>query len=206
MSAIGVTGGIGTGKSSFLRALAGAIAVPVFDADRCVHRLLESDATLRHELAEAFGPGVLDSAGGVRRERLRGIAFESEPARRTLEALIHPRVRAEWQPLARAARETSTLHLFDIPLLYETGAEMEFERVLVVACSPQEQRRRLRENRSLAPELIERMISAQLDLPAKVARADHVIWNDGSPAWLTAQAKRFADYLLSIWTTQPTQP
>jgi dephospho-CoA kinase len=178
------------------------LPAPVFDADRCVHELFVTDLSLRHELAAAFGSDVLDDAGSVRRERLRALAFGSDESRRILESLVHPRVRAAWLPSARAVRGEEALHFFDIPLLYETGAAVEFDRVVVVACGPENQRHRLRENRNLAPELIERMIEAQLGLSAKVARADHVIWNDGSTAWLDSQAQRFADYLLSIWKTQ----
>lgn len=91
------------------------------------------------------------------------------------------------------------MYFFDIPLLYETGIELEFDRVLVVTCSPAIQRERLRENRSLAPDLIESIISAQSDLLAKVARADHVVWNDGSPSALDAQARIFATYLRELY-------
>lgn len=137
----------------------------------------------------------MSADGTLDRVALREIVFRDEDARRRLERLIHPRVRAIWQPQAAANRGPGPIHLFDIPLLYETHIESEFDRVLVVACSPEIQRRRLRENRGLALELIERMISAQSDLLAKAARADHVVWNDGSPTALDAQARLFAAYL-----------
>ncbi len=193
MPAIGITGGVATGKSSFVRALLKHLPVPCFDADRCVHDLLASDAGLHAEIRAAFP--TLPTDGGIDRTALREIVFRSEDARRTLESLIHPRVRAAWQPQAAAARDTRTIHFFDIPLLYETGIEAEFDRVLVIACSPEIQRGRMAENRGLASEVIEGIIKAQFGLLAKVARANYVVWNDGSPSALDAQARLFATYL-----------
>lgn len=193
MPAIGITGGVATGKSSFVRALLAHLPAEVFDADRCVHELLTSDTRLRAEIRAAFDLGEFD------RETLREIVFRDAAARRKLESLIHPRVRDIWQPQAAAARESHAVHVFDIPLLYETGIEREFDLVLVVACSPEVQRRRLAENRGLAPDVIAGIIGAQSDLPAKVSRADHVVWNDGSPSALDAQARIFATYLREIY-------
>jgi dephospho-CoA kinase len=199
VSAIGITGGVATGKSSFVRALLKHLPAELFDADQCVHEMLACDATLHAEIREAFGSGVMTASGSLNRAALREIVFRDEAARRTLEALIHPRVRAVWQPQAVAAMKSREIFLCDIPLLYETHAEAEFDRALVVACSPEVQRQRLRENRSLASELIERIIAAQTDLLAKVARADHVVWNDGSPTALDAQARLFASYLREFY-------
>jgi dephospho-CoA kinase len=193
MPAIGITGGVATGKSSFVRALLKQMPVECFDADRCVHDLLASDAGLHAEIHAAFP--TLPPGDGVDRTALREIVFRSEEARRTLETLIHPRVRAVWQPQASVARALQAVHFFDIPLLYETGIEAEFDRILVIACSPEIQRQRMAENRGLASEVITGMINAQFDLLAKVARANHVVWNDGSPSALEAQARLFATYL-----------
>ena len=195
MPAIGITGGVATGKSSFVRVLLKHLPAELFDADQCVHELLATDQPLHAEIRSSFGlpHGHLDRAV------LREIVFRDPKARQTLESLIHPRVRAVWQPQAKFARGSGEMYFFDIPLLYETGIELEFDRVLVVACSPAIQRERLRENRSLAPDLIESIISAQSDLLAKVARADHVVWNDGSPSALDAQARIFATYLRELY-------
>jgi dephospho-CoA kinase len=197
--AIGITGGIATGKSTFLWALLERLPVECFEADRCVHELLASDQTTQQAIRDKFGADVLDEKGGVKRARLREIVFDDKKARSWLEALIHPRVREHWVPLARLSRAEKTIRLFDIPLLYETRAETEFDRVLVIACSPEMQRNRLTQNRGLAPELIARMIGTQLGLPAKAGRADHVVWNEGSIASLAEQAQLFAAYLRKIY-------
>lgn len=199
MPAIGITGGVATGKSSFTRALFGKIAGKVFDADQCVHRLLAADVAVIEQVKRAFGPQVISSDGGIDRVSVRAIVFEDEVKRGQLEAILHPRVRDEWVSEARAAKASDEIFFADIPLLYETAAEGECDKVLVIACSPEVQRRRMAENRSLASALIERMIKSQLDLTVKVSRADHVVWNDGLPAALDEQARLFADYLRDFY-------
>jgi dephospho-CoA kinase len=193
--AIGVTGGVGTGKSSFLRAFVKQMACDVFDADACVHELLAGDLAVLTDIRSTFGGRVFAPDGSFSRPAMRDLAFHDEEVRRKLEAILHPAVYARWKPMAVAARESSRVLLLDIPLLYETSAEVDCDRVLVVACAPGTQRERLLQKRGLAPELIERMIEAQLDLAAKVDRADHVVWNDGSPSALDEQARLFAAFL-----------
>jgi dephospho-CoA kinase len=166
-----------------------------FDADACVHELLAGDGEVLERIRADFGDGVFACDGSFDREAMRKLAFRDLDARHRLEAILHPVVHARWQPRAAAARSSSTVLLLDIPLLYETSAESECDRVLAVACSPATQRERLLRNRGLALELIERMIEAQLDLAAKVDRADHVVWNDGSPLALNDQACLFAAFL-----------
>jgi dephospho-CoA kinase len=156
--AIGITGGVGTGKSTFLCALLKHAPAESFDADRCVHELLAEDAELLAQIRGAFGDHVFAGDGQLDRIALRAVVFADGTARRALEDLIHPTVRARWVPLARAGRGNRLSLYLDIPLLYETGGEKECDRVVVIACAPTTQRTRLRENRGLAPALIERMI------------------------------------------------
>lgn len=200
MPAIGITGGVATGKSSFVRALLTHRELECFDADQCVHRLLAEDQSLQAELVAVLGDEVRGPDGGLDRPAMRRKVFDRPELRHRVEELLHPRVRAVWQPMARAARSPETrIVLFDIPLIYETAIEREFDRIVVVAASPDTQRRRMRENRSLASEVIEGMLKAQIDLPAKVARADHVVWNDCSPSALDAQARILADYFRELY-------
>jgi len=198
--AIGITGGVGTGKSSFLHALLRRFPAESFDADRCVHELLDGDPAVQERIKERFGAEVVATDGSLNRQALREIVFHDDRARRTLEEIIHPEVHRRWQPLAEASRGTpSALLYLDIPLLYETGSEAQCDRVVVIACSAETQRNRLSLNRGLAPELIARMIGAQLDLAAKVSRAEHVVWNDGSPSALDEQACLFAAHLRDLY-------
>jgi dephospho-CoA kinase len=192
---VGITGGVGTGKSSFVRAFVSHMSCDVFDADACVHETLAGDAGVLARIRAVFGDAVFAANGSFDRVAMRELAFRDSTARRRLEDILHPAVRARWQPRVAMARASGRVLLLDIPLLYETGAESECDRVLVVACHPGTQRERLLQNRGLAPALIERMIEAQLDLAAKVERADHVVWNDGSPLALDEQACLFAAFL-----------
>jgi dephospho-CoA kinase len=191
----GITGGIATGKSSFVRALLKHAPAELFDADRCVHQLLAEDPAVHSALRNAFGPTVFGEDGTLNRAALRERVFEDEAARLRLEAILHPPVREQWIAQADTCRRSGTRLYADIPLLYETGGEAHVDRVIVVACSPATQRERLRLQRGLANGLIERMISAQLDLATKIARADHVVWNDSTPAALDDQARLFAAWL-----------
>lgn len=197
MPVLGITGGIATGKSSFLRVLLGHRPADVFDADRCVHDLLASDPALQTQLRAAFGEAIFAADGSLSRAALREIVFHDENARHRLEGLLHPLVRDRWMAEAADARAVGSWLLVDIPLLYETGAGAQFDRVIVVACSPQTQRRRMRDERGLASALIERMLDAQLDLATKAAQADHVVWNDSTSAALDEQAR-----LLAAWLRQ----
>lgn len=199
MPAIGITGGVATGKSSFTRVFLQYWPAEFFDADACVHELLAGDRELIEEIWKEFGDKVIAANGSFNRVAMREVAFADSTARGRLEALIHPRVRDRWLSKAQAARGSGSRFVADIPLLFETNAETECDRVLVVACSPQVQRSRMQLNRGLAPALIERMIGSQLDLVAKMSRADYVVWNDGSPAALEEQARLFAATLRDLY-------
>lgn len=199
MPAIGITGGVATGKSSFTRVFLQYWPAEFFDADACVHELLAGDRQLLDEIKKEFGDGVISADGTFGRQAMREIAFGDSTARERLERLIHPRVHERWLPKARAAKAAGGRFVADIPLLFEVGAESECDRVVVVACSSNVQRSRMELNRGLAPALIERMIGSQLDLAAKMSRADFVVWNDGSPAALEEQARLFAATLRDLY-------
>lgn len=125
------------------------------------------------------------------------MVFSNEGARKTLEAIVHPAVRARWMALAGNYRGGSDWAYVDIPLLFETGVESNFDRTLVVACSPATQQARLRDQRGLSQALIENIIGAQLPLSAKVNKADHIIWNDSTVSCLDRQAGLLARWLIS---------
>lgn len=199
MPTIGITGGIGSGKSLFTRRLAAHLGgAPTIDADLISRELLASDPGARAAVRERFGPGVFTDAGAVNRDALREIVFADPAARRDLEGILHPRVRRTWlEWLEQGLRERpGRVLLVEIPLLYETGAELHFDRVVVVACRPETQECRLRETRGLPTEAARRIITSQLPAAEKIRRADHVAWNDSDdPAPLERQAELLAAYL-----------
>jgi dephospho-CoA kinase len=130
----------------------------------------------------------------IHRATLRQIVFRDPEARRRLESILHPVVRARWQGLADDCRAHGRHLLADIPLLLETGAASAFDATIVVAASPQVQRQRLAD-RGLDQKMIDAMLASQWPIGQKVALADHVIWNDGSPAELERQCALLLDAL-----------
>ena len=195
MAVIGITGGVASGKSSLTSRLAPRFEAKVFDADAAARDLVENDAVAQRQIAERFGPQILEADGRVNRVRLREVVFGDAEKRRALEAILHPLIRARWAAQAQAARRNAEWLLVDIPLLFETGAEGECDAVVVVACSPETQRERIVSQRGLSPEMAEKMIASQTSLASKAARADYVLWNDAPRARLEEQADLLAGYL-----------
>ena len=183
---LGLTGGIATGKSTATRFLADRGGFTVFDADACVHRLLSSDRDVMDAVRREFGLTTPDPSAPVDRPVLRRIAFADPAARRRLEAILHPAVRRHWQEMRADCLADARPFLADIPLLFETGGEEQFDATVLLAASPRTQRSRMAA-RGLPPELIEGMLASQWPIGQKIPLADHVIWNDGSPAELERQ-------------------
>src|SRR6266498_4890320 len=180
MPAIGVTGGISTGKTSFCQCLRDIVpAARFFDADQEAHQLVDLDAQVRQEIRLEFGSGVFSDAGDLNREKLRAIVFGDAAKKRALEQVLHPRIRRKWSAEAETHRNSPDFFFADIPLLYETGGETLCDRVVVVACSDKVQLARLAERMSIKNAEAEQMIRSQMPLQEKIARADHVVWNEG---------------------------
>lgn len=191
MRRVGLTGGIATGKS-YVRARLEALGIPAIDADAIVHELLgRGEAAAR--VADRFGASVRDPSGGIDRRALGRLVFADAAARADLEAILHPLVydRVEqWMDAQRAAGKRSALA--DIPLLFETAHETDFDVVVVVACRPDEQVRRMMTRDGLEEEAARARLAAQWPIARKVARADHVIWTDGSFAETDARVDALA--------------
>lgn len=195
MPLIGITGGIATGKSTFTNSLAQLLPGEVFDADRTAHELLSGDSAVRLAVETSFGVGYFGSDGLPDRARLRELIFSNDLHRRRLEEILHPAIRARWIARAGLAVENGGWLYVDLPLLYETAAESQFDRVIVVACSPATQHRRLELERGLAAEIAVKIIAAQLDLDTKIKRADHLVWTDSTTESLDSQAELIAAWL-----------
>ena len=199
MPAIGITGGISTGKSSFIDCLRQLLPKAVFfDADRMARELVDLDGEAKAEIEREFGAGMFSAGGDLNREQLRSIVFSSAEKRRALETILHPRIRRRWSADAQTYRNSPNFFFADIPLLYETDGQKLCERVVVVACSPRIQLERLLQRTAMERAEAERIIAAQMPLPEKVAKADHVVWNDGGRSLLAEQAK----LLVELWQTE----
>jgi len=207
MPAIGITGGISTGKTSFVACLRELFKertpqrgvptrVTFFDADLAARELGDKDPEARGLIEKEFGPQVYSGSGSLNREAVRAIVFADADKKRALEQILHPRIRRQWSLEAEGHRNSTELFFADIPLLYETGGETLCDRVVVVACSPELQLERLMARMRLKQSEAQLMIDAQMPLTEKISRADHVVWNNGAREALREQAR----LLVELWT------
>ena len=195
MLKVAVTGGIGTGKSVVLAQLA-ACGAPVVDADVLVHEALRGGTPAAAEIRARFGEAVIAAGGDVDRARLGTIVFQDEQARRDLEAILHPAVYRAIEAWMRAQEaDGAPVAVAEIPLLFETGHETDFDCVVVTACDGEEQVRRAVERAGLSEADARRRIAAQWPLADKVRRADFVIATDGTVEETRRQARSVWDGL-----------
>jgi len=196
MPAIGITGGISTGKTAFCDCLREIIPTAAFfNADQAARQLVDLDPDVRKEVAAEFGADIYSAAGDLNRGRLRGIILESAAKKNALETILHPRIRRQWSAEAQNYRQSSDFFFADIPLLYETGGETLCDRVVVVACSPDVQLGRLLQRGSIDRSAAEKLVKSQMPLEEKIKRADHVVWNNGGRDALAEQAR----LLVQLW-------
>ena len=185
---VGLTGGIAAGKTTVAARWRRAGAA-VIETDELAHQTLARGTKTHGEIVRTFGKGILDGDGSINRAALGDIIFGDERKRLMLNQIVHPVVRQMWmEALAQLKQEAQTAAaVVSIPLLYEVGAENEFDCVVVVGCSEQTQLRRLAAN-GLTETQARARIVAQWPVQKKMHRADFVIWNDGSRRALAEQA------------------
>lgn len=183
---IGVTGGIGSGKTTVANLFAEHGAA-VIDADDIARQLVARGAPAFHEVVTEFGEDILTPSGDIDRARLRARIFTNEAERRQLEAILHPRIREE---LRSAATRTATPYcLLLIPLLAEGGLRTLVDRVLVIEADPATQLARVKQ-RGIDEVQAQRMLAAQTSNAARRAIADDVIVNTGDRARLAPEVER----------------
>lgn len=188
MLRIGLTGGIGSGKSTVSALLAARGAV-VIDADRIAREVVEPGTPGLAAVVEAFGQGLLRDDGSLDRPALAAVVFADPESRKRLDGIVHPLVRARAAELAGAAPDGSVV-VHDVPLLVETGQAASYDVVLVVQADPEVRVRRLVQ-RGLSEEDAWARIAAQATDEQRRAVADVVLDNDGTPAELEEQVDRF---------------
>jgi dephospho-CoA kinase len=179
MKLCGLTGGVGMGKSTaavfFLQ-----FGARVVDTDDLAHELVQPGQPALAEIGREFGKHLIAYDGSLKRTELAKVVFADTAARKKLEAILHPRIRERWQAQVAAWRaEGCRVAVVAIPLLFETGAENQFDQIICVACSPAQQRERLLA-RGWTPDQISGRIAAQLPVEQKMARSNFVIWAEGS--------------------------
>ncbi|HXG56956.1 MAG TPA: dephospho-CoA kinase [Vicinamibacterales bacterium] len=181
MLRVALTGGIATGKSFCLARFA-ELGVPTIDADALARQAVGPASAGLAAVLERFGPGILRGDGALDRQALGAIVFADRGARTALEAIIHPEVRrriGEW--FANLPPATGVA-VADIPLLFETGQAHDFDRIVVCACDPAEQLRRVVVRDGLSEETARQRLAAQWPIAEKVARGHYVIRTDGTLA------------------------
>lgn len=186
MKRVGLTGGIGMGKSAaagFLEAL----GVACVDTDVLARELVAPGQAALEEVVRVFGPEYLTSEGGLDRGRLGRLVFGDEAARLELESILHPRIRTAWKGcLAAWEAEGLRSGVVGIPLLFESGVEAEFDVIVCVACRASTQRERLL-GRGLDEREMEGRIWAQWPVEKKMVASDRVLWSEGTLGVLEAQ-------------------
>lgn len=180
MHRIGLTGGIGSGKSTVLDMLA-ARGAATLDADALSRSVTAPGGAAIGPIAEAFGADFIAADGSLDRARMRAQVYADAGARRRLEAIIHPLVQAAMREQEAQARDSGARCLiYDVPLLVESGRwRSELDRVVVVDCSPDTQVQRVMARSGLAREEVLAIIAAQAPRAQRLAAADAVIFNDG---------------------------
>ncbi|MDO3408873.1 dephospho-CoA kinase [Saccharibacillus sp. CPCC 101409] len=193
---IGLTGGIATGKSTVSRLLA-AKGVRIVDADVIARDVMNPGQPLLAAVARRFGPEFLLPEGGLDRRRMAEHIFGRPEEREALNAIVHPAIRAEIrrQVEAHEAADPQGIVAADIPLLYESGLEGLYEKVVVVYVPRELQLTRLILRDKLAPEQAESRLHSQLDIEEKKRRADFVIDNSGTPEDTERQVDRLLESL-----------
>lgn len=196
---VGLTGGMGTGKST----------AAVMFADRGFSRL-DADQLIRDELLASpevvqairarLGDAMIAADGRVRRDKVAERVFADPEALAWLEDLLHPRLLARWREIFSSARETA--FIVEVPLLFEKSLENWFDFIVCVTADSPTQLRRL-EQRGVPPEQARQRLVKQLPLARKCELADHVLLNDGSPEFLREQVNTLADRLLKSSSPRP---
>ncbi|QXP91354.1 dephospho-CoA kinase [Methylococcus capsulatus] len=184
MLVVGLTGGIGAGKSTVARMFA-ARGVEVFEADEVAHRLLEPGQPALKAVVRAFGSGILGADGRLDRAALRRRVFAEPKARKRLEGIVHPLVYAELARLVLGA--AGSYCVLSVPLLLETGRRRFVDRLLVVDCPESLQIERVVRRSGLRPEEVRAIMAAQVSRSERLAAADDVIVNAADTAGLEAE-------------------
>ena len=179
MKLCGLTGGVGMGKST-AAGFFSQLGARVVDTDELARELVQPRQPALAEIQREFGTSLVAADGHLKRDELAKLVFTDAGARKKLEAILHPRIRERWQKQAELwRRENCPLAMVVIPLLFETAAETQFDKIICVACSPAEQRGRLRV-RGWTADQIQGRIAAQLPVDQKMARSHFVLWTEGA--------------------------
>ena len=189
MQLVGLTGGIASGKSAVAKILA-RLGAAIVDADVLSREVVAPGHDGWNEIVATFGREVLQPDQNLDRQKLRTLIFNNPDARKQLEAIIHPRVRALAERRIREHGEAGhAVVVYEVPLLFEGNLQEWLRPVILVACNVDTQRRRLQQRDGLDGAAAQKHIDAQMSLEDKRKLADYIIENDGSLADLESQVR-----------------
>jgi dephospho-CoA kinase len=197
MKLLGLTGGVGMGKSTaaafFLKR-----GLRIVDTDQIARELVQPGQPALGEIRTALGDQFISPDGQLRRDELANVVFKDVPARKKLEEILHPRIRERWLAQVEAWRnENCPLAIVVIPLLYETRAEPHFDKIICVACSESSRRARLLA-RGWTQSQTDARIAAQMPVTDKIARANFVVWSEGALENHSCQVDRILDHVAAM--------
>lgn len=199
---IGLTGGIGSGKSTVAQIFAQRGA-PVIDADVVARQVVAPGSQGLQDLVAEFGREILNMDGSLDRARLRHIAFQDAKSRERLEALLHPRIWDEMRRQAASASDEAAYVILVIPLLIESGHTERVDRILVVDCPQEHQTRRAMARDHASAEEIQAIMAAQVSRQQRLEAADDIIDNSGDIDALTSQVNRLHRAYLCLGRGDP---
>jgi len=190
---IGLTGGIASGKSTVAEILK-RLGAAVINADELSREVVQPGKDAWKEIIDTFGPDIIQADNTLNRRKLRKVVFDNQAARRKLEAIIHPRVRALAEArIHELAAGGQAVIVYEVPLLFEAQIHHWIRPVILVACDPAMQKKRLKERDHLTDLEAQKHIDAQMSLDEKRKLADYVIENNGSLEELVEQVRSVLD-------------
>ncbi|MFJ4142075.1 dephospho-CoA kinase [Pseudomonas sp. NPDC089734] len=192
---LGLTGGIGSGKSAAAQCFIN-LGVHTVDADHVARWVVEPGRPALTQIAEHFGPEVIQASGELDRGALRARIFEHPEERRWLEALLHPLINQEI--VSDLARATSPYAILVSPLLIESGQYKMVQRILVIDAPESLQMERTLQRDGSSPEQVQAILKAQARREDRLSHADNVLLNDRDPAWLKSEVERLHHFFLTL--------
>jgi dephospho-CoA kinase len=177
---VGLTGGLGTGKSTVAGLLL-KLGIPVIDADRLAKQVVEPGSQGLAKVIQVFGPEILSSSKTLDREKMAGLVFSDPKKLKQLEEILHPLVQEEVRHQKKWLMDQHTpWAVYDVPLLFEKKLQAQFDSILLVTCSKEKQWERIRKRNHWNDQEIQKRVDSQLPLKDKIELSHHILQNDGS--------------------------
>jgi dephospho-CoA kinase len=199
MKWIGLTGGIGSGKSTAAQMLTDA-GYTLVDADRIAHEVVEKGTTGLRSVVRGFGPDVLTATGELDRPKLGRMVFGDPIALQKLEFILHPLIRQQVvDTKAQLQDQGVKIAFYDVPLLFEKNMQDQFTAVVVVDCTPEQQFQRTKKRSpSLTDDEIQMRLASQFSLLKKTEQADFVVHNDGDFSQLKVEVEQLIAFVENL--------